>query len=143
MTALYLALGVVMISGISAMMKIGNNINNMMFLSTFKKNEYFQSSLPSYDRRIMKILENYSDLDSDVCSHIKENINDVVYENGQIFLSTGTQTPSTNPLFVDSCVLTNNNIRHRVLIKKNDLGTYNMFSCYLKDDSFCSYEVNK
>ena len=132
-----------MISGIYAMMKIGNNINNMMFLSTFKKNEYFQSSLPSYDRRIMKILENYSDLDSDVCSHIKENINDVVYENGQLFLSTGTQTPSTNPLFVDSCVLTNNNIRHRVLIKKNDLGTYNMFSCYLKDDSFCSYEVNK
>ena len=143
MTALYLALGVVMISGISAMMKIGNNINNMMFLSTFKKNEYFQSSLPSYDRRIMKILENYSDLESDVCSHIKENINDVEYENGQLFLSTGTQTPSTNPLFVDSCVLTNNNIRHRVLIKKNDLGTYNMFSCYLKDDSFCSYEVNK
>ena len=91
----------------------------------------------------MKILENYSDLDSDVCSHIKENINDVVYENGQIFLSTGTQTPSTNPLFVDSCVLTNNKIRHRVLIKKNDLGTYNMFSCYLKDDSFCSYELNK
>ena len=143
MTALYLALGVVMISGISAMMKIGNNINNMMFLSTFKKNEYFQSSLPSYDRRIMKILENYSDLESDVCSHIKENINDVVYENGQLFLSTGTQTPSTNPLFVYSCVLTNNNSRHRVLIKKNDLGTYNMFSCYLKDDSFCSYEVNK
>ena len=132
-----------MISGISAMMKIGNNINNMMFLSTFKKNEYFQSSLPSYDRRIMEILENYSDLDSDVCSYIKENINDVVYEDGQLFLSTGTQTPSTNPLFVDSCVLTNNNIRHRVLIKKNDLGTYNMFSCYLKDDSFCSYEVNK
>ena len=132
-----------MISGISAMMKIGNNINNMMFLSTFKKNEYFQSSLPSYDRRIMEILENYSDLDSDVCSYIKENINDVVYENGQLFLSTGTQTPSINPLFVDSCVLTNNNIRHRVLIKKNDLGTYNMFSCYLKDDSFCSYEVNK
>ena len=132
-----------MISGISAMMKIGNNINNMMFLSTFKKNEYFQSSLPSYDRRIMEILENYSDLESDVCSYIKENINDVVYEDGQLFLSTGTQTPSTNPLFVDSCVLTNNNIRHRVLIKKNDLGTYNMFSCYLKDDSFCSYEVNK
>ena len=132
-----------MISGISAMMKIGNNINNMMFLSTFKKNEYFQSSLPSYDKRILEILESYSDLDSDVCSHIKVNINDVAYEDGQLFLSTGTQTPSTNSLFVDSCVLTNNTIRHRVLIKKNDLGTYNMFSCYLKDDSFCSYEVNK
>ena len=59
MNFLYVVLGLAMISGISAMMKIGNNINNMMFLSTFKKNEYFQSSLPSYDRRIMKILENF------------------------------------------------------------------------------------
>ena len=30
MTALYLALGIAMISGISAMMKVANNINNIM-----------------------------------------------------------------------------------------------------------------
>ena len=143
MIALYLGLGIAMISGVSAMMKLGNNINNMMLLSTFKRNEYFQTSLPNYDRRILEIIENYNDFDSNVCSYIKDNINDVLYEDGQLFLSTGTQTPSVNSLFLDSCVLTSNNIKHRVLIKKNDLGTYNMFSCYLKDESFCPYEVNK
>ena len=145
MTALYIALGIAMISGVSAMMKIGNNINKMMSISTYKKNEYFQSSLPSYDRRIMEILENYSDIESNVCSYIKSNINDddVLYEDGEVFLSTGMQTPSTNSLFLNSCVLTNKNIRHRVLIKKNELGNYIMFSCYLKNEGFCSYEVNK
>ena len=143
MTALYLALGIAMISGISAMIKVGNNINNMMFLSTFKRNEYFQSTLPSYDRRILKILENYSGSESDVCAHVKANINDVTYRDGEFFLSTGTQTPSVNSLFLDSCVLTNNNIKHRVLIKKNNLGNYNMFSCYLKEENFCPYEVDK
>ena len=143
MVALYLALGIAMISGISAMMKVGNNINSMVFLNTFKRNEYFQSSLPSYDRRILKILENYTDLDEDVCSFIKENINDVSYQDGELFLSTGTQTPSVNSLFIGSCVLTNSNIKHRVLITKNNLGNYFLFSCYLKDESFCPYEVNK
>ena len=143
MTALYLALGIAMISGISAMMKVGNNINSMMLLSTFKRSEYFQSTLPSYDRRILRILENYSDSELDACTYVKENINDVLYKDGEIFLSTGNQTPSINPLFLDSCVLTNNKFKHRVLIKKNNLGVYNMFSCYLKDESFCSYEVNK
>ena len=40
MTYLYVGLGIAMISGISAMMQIGNNVNNLMLLSTFKKNEY-------------------------------------------------------------------------------------------------------
>ena len=143
MTPLYLALGILMISGISAMMQIGNNINNLMFLSTFKRNEYFQTSLPSYDKRILKILDNYSDYDTDICDYVKENIDDILYENGQIFLSSGTQTPSVNTLFLDSCVLINKDIKHRVLIKKNNLGTFNMFSCYLKNESFCPYEINK
>ena len=50
MNFLYIGLGLAMISGISVMMKIGNNINNLMLLSTFKETDYFQSSLPSYDR---------------------------------------------------------------------------------------------
>ena len=65
-----------MISGISAMMKIGNNINNIMLLSIFKESDYIQSDLPNYDRKIMAILKNYSGPDIDVCSHIKEKIND-------------------------------------------------------------------
>ena len=132
-----------MISGISAMMQIGNNVNNLIFLSTFKRNKYYESTLPSYDRRIMDILNNYSGADTDVCSNIKENLNDALYEDGEIFLSSGTQTPSTNPLFLGSCVLVNRENNHRVLVNKNSLGDFNLFSCYLKDKTFCPYEVNK
>ena len=143
MTILYVGLGIAMISGISAMIQIGNNINNLMFLSDFKRNEYFQSSLPSYDRRIMEILYNYSGTDSQVCSKVKEDLIDTVYEDGELFLSTGTQTPSESSLFIDSCVLVNREINHRVLIKKNTLEKFNLFSCYLKNETFCPFELNK
>ena len=132
-----------MISGISAMMKIGNNINNIMLLSIFKESDYIQSDLPTYDRKIMAILNNYSGPDIDVCSYVKGKMNDTLYENGELFLSTGTQTPSLNSLFLGSCVLINKDINHRVIIKKNNEGNYNLFSCYLKDETFCPYEVNK
>ena len=143
MGILYIGLGVAMVSGISAMMLIGNNVNNLMLLSTFKENEYYKSNLPSYDRRIMDILENYSGLDSDICSNIKLNLSDSLYEDGELFLSTGAQTPSTNSLFVGSCVLVNKEINHRVLINKKNVGSFSLFSCYLKDQTFCPYEVNK
>ena len=143
MTILYIGLGIAMVSGISAMMQIGNNVNNLMLLSTFKQNEYFKSNLPSYDRRILDILNNYSGSDADVCSNVKLNLSDSLYEPGELFLSTSTQTPSTNSLFVGSCVLVNKEINHRVLINKNSIGSFNLFSCYLKDQTFCPYEVNK
>ena len=143
MGILYVGLGIAMVSGITAMMQIGNNVNNLMLLSTFKQNEYYKSNLPNYDRRIMDILENYSGLDSDICSNIKLNLSDSLYEDGELFLSTGAQTPSTNSLFVGSCVLVNKEINHRVLINKNKFGSFSLFSCYLKDQTFCPYEVNK
>ena len=143
MTILYIGLGFAMMSGISAMMQIGNNVNNLMLLSTFKQNKYYESNLPSYDRRIMDILNNYSGSENDVCSNIKENLSDTLYEDGEIFLSTGTQTPSTNSLFIGSCVLVNKDINHRILIKKDNLGNFNLFSCYLEEQTFCPYEINK
>ena len=143
MGILYVGLGIAMVSGITAMMQIGNNVNNLTLLSTFKQNEYYKSNLPNYDRRIMDILENYSGSDSDICSNIKLNLSDSLYEDGELFLSTGAQTPSTNSLFVGSCVLVNKEINHRVLINKNKFGSFSLFSCYLKDQTFCPYEVNK
>ena len=143
MSFLYIGLGLAMISGISAMIQIGNNVNNLMLLSDFKQNEYYESDIPSYDRRIMEILNNYSGPQTDVCLNIKEKLSDTLYEDGETFLATGTQTPSTNSLFLGSCVLVNKEINHRVLINKTNLGTYNLFSCFLKDKTYCSYEVNK
>ena len=143
MTFLYIGLGLAMISGISAMMQIGNNVNNLMLLSDFEQNQYYESAIPSYDRRIMDILNNYSGSQTDVCLNIKEKLSDTLYEDCETFLTTGTQTPSTNSLFLGSCVLVNKEINHRVLINKTNLGTYNLFSCFLKDQTYCSYEVNK
>ncbi len=143
MSFLYLGLGLAMISGISAMMTIGNNINNLMLISTFKESDYIQSSLPSYDRRIMDILDKYSGSSEEVCSHIKGKLSDTLYEDGEIFISSGTQTPSLNSLFIGSCVLVNKDIKHRVIVNKNNMGNFNLFSCYLKDESFCPYELNK
>ena len=143
MSFLYIGLGLAMISGISAMIQIGNNVNNLILLSDFKQNEYYESDIPSYDRRIMEILNNYSGPQTDVCLNIKEKLSDTLYEDGETFLATGTQTPSTNSLFLGSCVLVNKEINHRVLINKTNLGTYNLFSCFLKDKTYCSYEVNK
>ena len=143
MTFLYVGLGLAMISGISAMMQIGNNVNNLTLLSNFKDSEYYQSSLPRYDRRIMNFLNNFSGLDSEVCIKTKENFNETFYQEGEVFLSTGTQTPSENSLFIGSCVLVNKEINHRVLIKKTSDGTFSLFSCYLKNETFCPYEVNK
>ena len=86
MNFLYIALGLAMVSGISVMMKIGNNLNNLMLLSNFKESDYFESSLPSYDRRILAILESYSGPDTDVCSNIKEKIKDTSYEDGDLLI---------------------------------------------------------
>ena len=143
MNFLYVVLGLSMISGITAMMRIGNNINNLMLLSTFKESDYFQSSLPSYDRKIMDILDKYSGPDKDVCAHVKAELRDDLYEDGELFLSSGTQTPSLNSLFIGSCVLVNKDLNHRVIVNKNNIGSFNLFSCYLKDETFCPYEVNK
>tara|TARA_Y100001978_G_scaffold69288_1_gene62266 strand:- start:68 stop:481 length:414 start_codon:yes stop_codon:yes gene_type:complete len=135
MTFLYITFGIAMISGISAMLTIGNNINNLSLLSAFRKNQYYESSLPGYDRRILDILNNYTGPDSEVCLNIKENINETLYEESQTF--------STNSLFLNSCVLVNRNLNHRVLIKKNNLGNFNLFSCYLnKYETYCPYELD-
>ena len=143
MVFLYVGLGLAMISGISAMMQIGNNVNNLMFLSAFRESNYYQTSLPNYDRRIMELLDNYSGPDKDVCLTIKENLNDPPY-------SIVDPSPSINKLFNQSCVLVNNELSHRVLINKNELSEFNLFSCYLKDkllrnkdELICNFEENK
>ena len=91
----------------------------------------------------MSFLNDYSGLDSEVCLKTKEYLSDTIYQEGQTFLATGTQTPSESNLLVGSCVLVNLELKHRVLIKKSSDGTFSLFSCYLKDETFCPYEVNK
>ena len=135
MAFLYVGLGLAMISGISAMMQLGNNINNLQLIIGFKQDQYYQSSLPIYDKEIMNFLNTYSGLDTEVCLKLKENFSETSYEPGEI--------PPKNTFFSGSCVLVNANRNHRVLIKKSDDGAFSLFSCYFKEETFCPYELNK
>tara|TARA_B100000963_G_scaffold85624_1_gene73220 strand:+ start:803 stop:1213 length:411 start_codon:yes stop_codon:yes gene_type:complete len=136
MTFLYVGLGIAMLSGISAMMTIGNNINNLLLLSSFEKDQYINSSLPNYDRKIWNILEQYVGPESEVCPHLIENLKPNSYQ-------LKLKTISKNSLFINSCVLENKNLKHRVLIKKNNIGRFNLFSCYKGNKSVCPFELDK
>ena len=145
MTYLYAGLGIAMLSGIAAMMQVGNNINSLIPLSVLKINNYNDSPLPSYDRQIMKILYSQTLPNDDICSYIKNSISSPIYEDSETFVSTGTQSPSTHKIFSENCALVNKSNKHRVVItfSSNDTYKYKMFSCYLESDPFCNFEINK
>ena len=143
MIYLYAGLGIAMISGISAMMQIGNNLNNMSPLSALKENTY-EGKLPSYDRQIMKILYTQSVPDTDICSYVKNSIEKPDYDDGDIFSETKKQTYSKNNLFLESCVLVSKEAKHRVLIIPKTGGSYKygFFSCSISQNSYCDFETN-
>jgi len=143
MVYLYAGLGIAMLSGITAMMQIGNNLNNMSPLSALKINNY-KGKLPSYDRKIMKLLYNQSVPDTNICSYIKNSIEDPKYEDGDIFSETKTQTYSKNSLFLGSCVLVSTKAQHRVLIisKTGENYKYGLFSCSISQKPYCDFEIN-
>ena len=143
MIYLYAGLGIAMISGISAMMQIGNNLNNMAPLSALKVSTY-EGKFPAYDRQIMKVLYSQSVPDTDICSYLKNSIEEPAYEDGDIFSETKKQTYSKNSLFSESCVLVSTEAKHRVLIipKTGEIYKYGFFSCSIIQNSYCDFEMN-
>ena len=139
MVILYIGLGMAMISGISAMFRIANNIHNLNSVSYFKQSEYFQKILPSNDKKIMKFLNDYSGSYADVCPKVREELNKL--KNNDYGPDANTPNPN-NTFFGNSCSLVDKDLRHRVLINKNQSGNYTLFSCYLeRSANFCSYEL--
>ena len=136
MAALYIGLGIAMMSGISAMMQIGTNINKITIVRSFSNN--YPSELASSDKKIMEFLNSYSGPDSDVCIALRQSLDDSSYQPGPKFDVNGiTETPSKDPIFIGSCALVNARINHRVLIKKNEeLNSFSLFSCSLEDQFF-------
>ena len=140
MAALYIGLGIAMMSGISAMMQIGTNINKITIVRSFSNN--YPSELASSDKKIMEFLNSYSGPDSDVCIALRQSLDDSSYQPGPKFDVNGiTETPSKDPIFIGSCALVNARINHRVLIKKNEeLNSFSLFSCSLEDQFYCNFE---
>ena len=143
MVYLYAGLGIAMITGITAMLEIGNNLNNMSPISALKESTYL-GKIPSYDRQIMKILYTQSVPDSDICTYIKDSIEKPIYEDGDIFDETKKQTYSKNALFSDSCVLVSTEAQHRILIipKRGENYKYGFFSCSISQKPYCDFELN-
>ena len=143
MIYLYAGLGIAMISGISAMMQIGNNLNNMSPLSALKVSTY-EGKLPTYDRQIMKVLYTQSVPNTNICAYVKNSIEEPQYDDGDIFSETKRQTYSKNSLFSESCVLVSKRAKHRVLIIPKTGGNYKygFFSCSINQNSYCDFEIN-
>ena len=143
MTYLYAGLGIAMISGITAMMQIGNNINNMSPISALKSDTY-DGKIPSYDRQMMKILYSQSVPNTNICTYVKDFIVEPIYEDGEIFSETNKQTFSKNELFSDSCVLVSTKAKHRVLIipTTSESYKYGFFSCSINQKPYCDFEIN-
>ena len=123
---------------------IDNEIRNLIDHAENHARKVLRKNMKHLHSLAKSLLE-YETLSGDDVKQLikKGKINNNQYEDGEIFLTTGTQTPSLHPLFSDSCVLVNKDINHRVLITKDNLGSFNLFSCYLKNESFCTYEINK
>jgi len=143
MMYLYAGLGIAMITGISAMIQIGTNLNNISPLSALKVNTYV-GKLPSYDRQIMKVLYTQSVPNTNICAYVKNSIEEPQYDDGDIFSETKKQTYSKNSLFLDSCVLVSKEAKHRVLIIPKTEGNYKygFFSCSISQNSYCDFEKN-
>ena len=143
MIYLYAGLGIAMISGISAMMQIGNILNNMSPLSALKQDSY-EGKIPYYDRQIMKTLYTQSVPDNNICNFVKDSIEEPKYQDGEIFSETKKQTFSNNVFYSESCVLVSTLAKHRVLIipKKEGIYKYGFFSCSISKKPYCDFELD-
>ena len=144
MSYLYAGLGIAMLSGIIAMMRIGNNVDNFINLMS-KDNEvlkdYIESSSPSYDKEIIKTLyQDSSNLPSNgICAYVISKINE---NYPTIFEET---TVPSNKFFNQSCALEDENGKHRVVINETNEKKYELFSCSEKEreGNFCKFEMGE
>lgn len=142
MSYLYAGLGIAMLSGIIAMMKIGNNVEN--FINLIPKDnaiskDYIESNSPSYDKEIIKILYQDSSTvpNSEICEFIVSKINE---KKPPTFQATSVPL---NKFFSQSCALEDENGKHRVVINQTIDNRYELFSCSEKEKvgNYCKFEM--
>ena len=166
MVFMYAGLGIAMISGIAAMMEVANNVSRFNVISGIKEDKYIIANLARYDRRFLGFINDPAAPKADICKYI---INQTDIERSSL-LNIGATVKELDivaPLYLDrpyindrmfstssidewvsgSCVLINTDLKHRVLINKNNSNNrvykYSLFSCYLVDKAYCNFEENK
>jgi len=144
MSYLYAGLGIAMLSGIIAMMRIGSNVDkfiNEMSKDSQITNDYVNSNSPSYDKKIIEILYQDSSTipDSGICEYVVNRLNNnkpPTFEKSTVPL---------NKFFSQSCALENEEGKHRVVINKNIDNKYELFSCSEKEKTgnYCKFEMGE
>ena len=167
MVFLYGALGVLMISGIAAMMEVASNLSNFTQISAIKSDKYIAANLAKNDRYLLKIINDPSAPKSNICDYVIDQINvdrsslfnaglsqKEIDKKAPIYLSflkinnqeIPFKTTSKDKRIQGSCVLINNELKHRVLINKNTSNNkiyeYSLFSCYIDEKEYCNFEEN-
>ena len=167
MAYLYAGLGIAMLTGISAMMQVANNISNFNVVSQFKSDSYKSANLSKYDRYFLDKINDASAPNSNICEYIINEIDDdrillinsgmkmedvnkirPIYSDGikKNNIKQKYTTPSMDHRLIGSCILFNSDLKHRVLINRNNSVSnsypYSLFSCY-RDAEYCSFEENK
>tara|TARA_A100001388_G_C28699627_1_gene465490 strand:- start:559 stop:1068 length:510 start_codon:yes stop_codon:yes gene_type:complete len=167
MVFLYGALGVLMISGIAAMMEVASNLSNFTQISAIKSDKYIAANLAKNDRHFLKIINDPSAPKSNICDYVIDQINversslfnaglspKEIDKKAPIYLSflkinnqeISFKTTSKDKRIQGSCVLINNELKHRVLINKNTsknkIYEFSLFSCYIDEKEYCNFEEN-
>ena len=168
MVFLYAALGVLMISGIAAMMEVASNVSKFTIISAVKSDKYISANLSKYDRRFLKIINDPSAPKSNICNYVVDQTNaerlsllnaglsqEEINRIAPIYFTSikidnqdiPYKTNSKDKRILGSCVLINNDLQHRVLINKNSsvnkIYEYSLFSCYFDEKTYCDFEENK
>ena len=147
MSYLYAGLGIAMLSGIFAMIQIGNNVDKFVKLISpanqdFK--DYINSKSPEYDKSIMKII--YQDSgslpDNGICEYVVNKINENIPASQTRFSTSSTDQ---NKFFNKICALETSDGKHRVIINQTNEKKYELFSCSLKEKNgnYCRFETRE
>ena len=144
MTFLYASLGILMMSGILFINQYSLLISSKNQNSEFYKSEYFFSKYQQIDKRILAYI-NSDNLTlggpNESCYLIKKNVlsKNIFKSDNEYIVSANTK--SNHPDIKNSCTLTNG--IHRILIsrKGNLNNSYKLNSCILKNEEFCSFEL--
>ena len=145
MSYLYAGLGIAMLSGIVAMIQIGNNVDKFVKLISpanqdFK--DYINSKSPEYDKSIMKIIyqDSASLPDNGICEYVVNKMNENILVGQSKFSKSSTDQ---NKFFNNICALETDDGKHRVIINQTNEKKYELFSCSLKEKkgNYCRFET--
>lgn len=141
MIYMYAALGVVMLSGIMAVFEMGIALTGRSLISAPPDAYSSNDQAKTLDQNLLFLLSD-GDLvpngleGPSLCNQLKLSYEKKYPEEANLWIED-SKVPSDG--WSGSCVM--NNGAYRVFVRPNDsTASYQLYSCLIKDDFFCSFE---